>query len=246
MLVDVHAHLDSKELFPRIDDILQKCRALGFRSIINNGTDHESNQKTLMLSKKYDLIMPSLGIFPTVAENLSEKEIEQEMSFIKKSKPFALGEVGLDFFWGKKKERQADVFRRIIALAKEIKKPLIVHSRNAEKDVIELLTQEDAPTVVLHCFSGKTALIKKAIEKNFFFSIPPNIVRSDHFKNMARMVPTSLLLTETDSPYLGPRKDEINEPANVALALKEIARIKNLDEREITNIVYMNFQRAFL
>ena len=246
MLVDVHAHLDSKELLPDIKNIIKKCLEARMIAIINNGVDHTSNLKTIEISDQYSIVKPSLGLFPTIAENLSEKEIDAELKFIEKLNPFAIGEVGLDFFRGKKKEKQIEIFKKIIKLAKKIKKPLIVHSRNAEKEVIKTLIEEKAKKVILHCFSGKKNLIHEAIKNNFYFSIPPNIVRNEHFKNLVKEAPISLLLTETDCPYLGPEKEELNFPMNVIFSIKEIARIKHLDEEEVEKMIYMNFQRAFL
>ena len=131
-------------------------------------------------------------------------------------------------------------------MAKEIDKPLIVHSRKAEKEVIDVLEKNNAKKVILHCFNGDFGLIKRAIKLGYCFSMAPNILRSEHMQKMAKEVPLSHLFTETDAPFLGYDRKMRNEPANVIFTIKKIAEIKNLDVKEVENNIFMNYQRMFL
>lgn len=244
MLVDIHAHLDLGQFDNDLEEVLDRAKNNDVKIIINNGINPESNRKTLELSKKYGIVKAALGIYP---DCVSKIDIDSELNFIKenKNKIIAIGEVGLD---GNEEniDLQKEVFIKIINLAKEIDKPLIVHSRKAEKEVIDLLEKNNAKKAILHCFHGNFELIKKATKLGYHFSIAPNIMRSEHFQRMAKEVPLSHILTETDSPYLGADRNERNEPANVVIAIKKIAEIKNLDAIEVENNIFMNYQRIFL
>jgi len=134
---------------------------------------------------------------------------------------------------------------KIIKLSKKINKPLIIHSRKAESDIIDILENSDAKKVILHCFSGKLKLIKKAAELGYYFSVPTNVVRSSQFQKLVEMVDINQLLTETDSPYLSPYKNRRNEPAFIIETIKKIAEIKNISINETANNIFMNYQKVF-
>ncbi|MBU1204947.1 MAG: TatD family hydrolase, partial [Nanoarchaeota archaeon] len=153
-----------------------------------------------------------------------------------------------DYKYCKKKqeqELQKEIFLKIINISKKINKPLIIHSRKAEPDVIDILENSNAKKVILHCFSGKLKLIKKAAELGFYFSVPTNITYSQHFQKLAEIVDINKLLTETDSPYLSPYKNRRNEPSFIIEAIKKIAEIKNTDINETANNIFMNYQKVF-
>jgi len=249
LLVDVHAHLDLKEFDSDLDEVINRAQKAGIKVIINNGLNPESNRKTLELSKKYHIIKPALGLYPDDAIKLTEKQIQEELNFIEKNKEkiIAIGEVGLDYKYCKEKknkEFQKEIFIKIIKLSKKINKPLIIHSRKAESDVIEILEKEKTKKVILHCFSGKLKLIKKAAEFGYYFSVPTNIVRSIQFQKLVEIVDINQLLTETDSPYLSPYKNKRNESAFIIETIKKIAEIKNITTNEIANNIFMNYQKV--
>lgn len=242
MLVDVHCHLHFKEIISDIDNILKRAKENNFSAILNSGTSLESNKITLELSKKYDLIKSSLGIYPTEI-----KDINKEIEFIEKNKKqiWAIGEVGLDFKEAKNFEEQKKNFLKIIDLAERINKPIIIHSRKGEKEVLDLLETSKLKKVILHCFSGNFNLIKRAIDLNYSFSIPPVIVRLEHFQKLVELSPSTKLLTESDAPFLSPYKGQYNEPSFIKETIKHIAKIKKITEEETEKIVFMNFQKIF-
>ena len=129
--------------------------------------------------------------------------------------------------------------------AQDLQKPLIVHTRKAEKECIDLLEKHNAEKVVLHCFNGRRTLIERAIKLGYYFSIPPIITRLQHFQMLAELVPLNQILTETDSPYLSPVQGERNEPANVLVTIKEIARIKQLSEEKVAEEIWRNSKILF-
>lgn len=241
MIVDVHAHLDHKQFDKDRDEVIKRASNI---LIINNGLNPETNRKTLELSSKYKNIKSALGLYPTDALKL--KNVDEELNFIKKNKEkiVAIGEVGLDYYWEKqKKKEEKEIFQKIIDLAEEIKKPVIVHSREAELDVIEMLESSKAKTV-LHCF-GSLELVKRAIDNGFFLSIPANVIFSSHFQKVVEMVELRNLLTETDSPYLSPFRGNRNEPSFVEKGLEKIAEIKKISKEEAEEEIWNNAKKLF-
>ncbi|MBN2458423.1 TatD family hydrolase [Candidatus Woesearchaeota archaeon] len=177
-----------------------------------------------------------------------ELYIDAEIDLIRSRKDYisAIGEIGLDYKTGKDKEGQKRLFKRMLALAKELDKPVIIHSRKAEADVIEILEECNAKKVVMHCFCGKKRLLFRAIKNGWYFSVPTNVVRSEQAQFLAREVPLSHLFCETDSPFLSPYPDKRNEPAFVVESYRMVAEIKKQDIAEVGKNVYMNWQRLFL
>ncbi|MCK5449271.1 TatD family hydrolase [Candidatus Pacearchaeota archaeon] len=261
--IDIHAHLESSQFKRDLKKIIEQAKKVGVVTIINSGVNPETNRETLKLSKEYSIIKCSFGIYPIDA---IVKEIESsEKDFLRKIKPFdvdeelnwieehkndcvAIGEVGLDYNspeFTKHKEKQIKVFEKAITLAKKINKPLIIHSRKAELDAITILEKHQCKKVVMHCFSGKKSLIKRCVENGWFLSVPPVITRLEHFKMLVEIVPLKQLLTETDAPYLSPVAGTRNEPANIPITIKEIAKIKNIDEEKIAEQIFSNTKDLF-
>ncbi|HLD15444.1 MAG TPA: TatD family hydrolase [Candidatus Nanoarchaeia archaeon] len=244
MLVDVHAHLhlpqfneDRAEVIKRASNVL----------IIENGLDPESNRKVLELSKKFLNVKAALGFYPTHVIKLSEKQFEDELKFVAKNsdKIAAIGEVGLDFQDIEDKKLQIERFGHVIKLAKKLNKPLIVHSRKAEKETLEFLETFNYKKINMHCFCGNKKLLKKINDLNFYMSIPPNVIRSQQFQIAIETININNLLTETDCPYLSPFVGKRNEPAFVIESIKKIAEIKKFNLVETENNIFMNFQKLF-
>lgn len=245
MLFDVHAHLNYKAFDKDRDEVIRRAEQAGMVAIIENGTDVESNRRVLELAKNHKIVFPALGIYPSEALVMSDEEFEKELEFISKQNIVAIGEVGLDFFKVPNHEKQERIFLKFIELAKKMDVPMIVHSRGAEERVFELLQQQGAKKVVMHCFSGSLELAEKAEKAGYMFSIPPAIANSKKFQKLAKRISVSQLLTETDSPFLSPVPKERNEPKNVEVVLKKISEIKKLEFSEVKKIFFMNFRRFF-
>ena len=264
-LIDVHSHLTHAQFKEDIEAVLQRAEQAGLKVILVSGVNPPANREVLALIKKYPkLLRASLGIYPIDALGLAAAEtglprqvvpidLEEEFSFLEKNKDkiAAIGEVGLDFHWATKEEtylKQADNFRRIIRFAKKINKPLITHTRKAEEEAIQILSEEitnrEIP-VINHCFSGKKAVIHKAAELGHYFSIPPNILRSHSFQTLVKIVDINQLLTETDAPWLSAFPETRNEPAQVLESVKKIAEIKGISTEEAAEKMWQNYQKIF-
>ncbi len=235
-----------------LSEVIEDCRSKEVSVIITNGVHKEGNRKTLELCKKYDILKPAYGFYPVHCAEFSEEEFDKEIEWIKQQKPIAIGEVGLDYFIGDDnpdgdlyKEIQIKCFKKMIALAEELDIPIIVHSRKAEADCINILEESGYKKVVMHCFSGKKKLVKKGVELGFYFSIPANIDRALHFQMIVNQAPITQLLTETDAPYLSPNPGERNTPAHVISTVKKIAELKGFTEDETKKALYMNYKKLF-
>ncbi|MBI2541560.1 TatD family hydrolase [Candidatus Woesearchaeota archaeon] len=257
LLIDVHSHLDHPLLINKIDEIIQRAENAGLKHIITNGINPETNRICLELSKKYSIVKCGMGVYPRDALKkeaetgeaklkVGDFNIDEEIEFIKKNRNnlVAISEVGLDFVNGESRQQIED-FGKMIWLAEELRKPIVVHSRKAELKCIEMLESSKNKNIVMHCFSGKKSLVKRIAGNGWLLTIPTVVVRSQQFQDIAKNVPISQLFCETDSPYLSPIKEQKNEPAFVAESYSMIAKLKGMDINEVANNIYMNWQRVF-
>jgi TatD DNase family protein len=260
-LVDVHCHLNSTVFNDKINEVIDRAKKSGVKTIIVSGTNPEANKQVLEMSKMDPIIKISFGLHPIDALGLSEGEtgipksegkvdLKKEFKFIEdnKNKIVAIGEVGLDYHWDKEHHKeQKEILKKIIKLAIKIKKPLIMHTWEAEEDCLNILEEEvkDKIPVVLHCFAGKKSLVTRAKELGYYFSIPPSTVRTGNFNSLIKKIPIEQLLTETDAPWQSLIKGEINEPANVLETVKKIAEIKDISVEETADKIWENYKKVF-
>lgn len=264
-LIDVHCHLTHAQFKADLVQVLKRAEQAGVKAILVSGVNPPANREVLELVSKYPQILrASLGVYPIDALGKADAEtglpqqivpidLDDEFKFLEKNKDnfIAIGEIGLDFYWVKKEEtyeKQADNFRRIIRFAKKLNKPIVIHSRKAEAESVQILKEEipnkEIP-VIQHCFSGNKSTIREAAALDHYFSIPPNIVKSHNFQTLVKIVDINQLLTETDAPWLGPVAGERNEPANVLESVKKIAEIKGLTVEEAAERIWENYQKIF-
>lgn len=245
MYIDVHCHLD---MLKSIDKVVERGRRKRVGVVVGNGVKPSVNRKVLGLAEKYKEVKACLGIYPIDALSLSNKEIGEEIEFIRKNahKIVGIGEVGLDFKEDvKKHDKQKKIFERFIKLSTELDLPITVHSRKAEIECIEILENLGAEKVIMHYFSGKLKLVNRIIENGWYLSIPTSVKNSEHFQKVVEKVPIESLLCETDSPYSHPDKKFPNEPGNVVESYKMIAKIKKIKLVDVEKKVEENFKRLF-
>lgn len=243
MFIDIHCHLDMLENQEQAISKMQKAKVI----CVTQGTNIESNRKSLELGENKE-VKSALGIYPIEVLKMSSKEIEQELQFIKsnKDKIVAIGEVGLDFKEDEKEhERQEVVFKKFINLSSSLNIPIIIHSRKAELRCIEILQEEQAKKVIMHCFSGKLSLAKRIIDNGWYLTIPTSVKNSEHFQNIIKQTPLDNLFCETDSPYLHPDREWPNEPLNVIVSYKKIAELKDLTLEDVEKKIEENYKILF-
>jgi len=260
--VDVHAHLESDRFKDDLDKVISRCKDDDVL-IIQSGVNPETNRGSLELSKKHG-IMCSFGLYPIDGiaiefDNLKDDyereipkfDVDSELKWIEDHKDdcVLIGEVGLDFkvveCTPEMKEAQVRNFEKMIELAKRMGKPILIHSRGGELECVEILEKYGCKKVIMHCFGGRKALIKRCVDNGWFLSVPPIITRLQHFETLVGLVPLEQILTETDAPYLSPIVGERNEPINVRVSVKEIARIKGVSEDEVKKQIYENAKGLF-
>lgn len=245
MLVDVHAHLD----FPQFDsdrgEVIKRARDAGIL-VVSSGMGPSGIEKTLVLAENYDNVFATFGLSP---QEFSQEIVEETLNLIRKHRKeiLGIGEVGLDYYWVKnpaERKREKEVFRLFIELAEELNLPLIVHSRDAEADVIELLREYDMSSL-LHCFSGSVEQAEEAVSLDCLVSIPTSIVYSKRKQTLIERLPLESIVLETDAPYLSPKPKTRNEPVNVTLSRDKLAEIKNLDKKVVEEATTENAKRFF-
>jgi len=253
-MIDTHCHLEQKNYDPDRDQVIENCKK-ELKAVITSCVHPKDFQLTMELVEKYKgFVFASAGLHPEYIKEIGEKEIEEYFELIKESKDnvVALGETGLDYFWIKEAEwqkRQKELFIRMINFSKEIKKPLLVHSRDAYEDVVKILEQEDAKEVHLHLF-GSNKLVKVAYANGWYISIGPIVLKSKkHFK-IVRDMPLNLLFTETDSPWNHPKvfTEHIkvrNDPTSVKVVVEKISEIKRTSFENVDKITTENAIRFF-
>ncbi|MDP2672700.1 MAG: TatD family hydrolase, partial [Nanoarchaeota archaeon] len=233
MLIDIHSHID---ICKNIDALIKNAGKQNVK-ILTAGTSPKSNKEILKLKIKFPEINICLGIYPIDALKLSELEIDSEIEFIKKNKEkiSAIGEVGIDLKHAEEQtlETQKENLTKFVNLAEELGLPIIIHSRKAEKECVELLEKLNYNKIIMHCFSGNMKLVNRIIKNNWCLSIPANVKHSEHFQKIVEKTSIKQLFCETDSPFLHPDKIFPNEPANVLESYKKISEIKALPLVEV-------------
>ena len=242
MFIDIHCHLD---LLENQDEVVKRAKKNKVEIIVANSVDFPSAKKVIKLSKKYPEVKAAIGIYPTDALKLSESEIKQFLDFARSQDIVAVGEVGMDFKESENKSRQEQIFSQFIQLSTELNIPVIVHSRAAEAECVELLEKHKAKKVIMHYFCGRMKLVDKIIANGWNLSIPTAVAYSKQFQEVVKIVPIENLFCETDSPYSHPKKEFPNEPANVVESYKKIAEIKGLPLKEVEKFIEGNFKRVF-
>jgi len=261
MLIDIHSHLDHCYFDDDLDKVISNAKKAKVKVILTAGINPEKNRISLELAEKYDIVKACLGIHPIQYDNnesntqknknnnLKDIDIDKEIKFIEKNKNnvIAIGEVGLDYHWDKdnKKEQQV-LLEKMISLAEKLNKPIIVHSRKAEQDCIDMLRSSKLKKIIMHCFTGKKSLVKEIVDNGWFITAPTCIVRSTQFQENVKLAPINQIFCETDAPYLTPFKDKRNESAFIVEAYKKLAEIKKMELKEVVNNIWMNYQKKFM
>ncbi|MFM1655436.1 TatD family hydrolase [Brevibacillus sp. B_LB10_24] len=252
MLIDTHAHLNAPEFAEDRDEVISRARENGVSTMINIGFNRETIPTCLELAERYEFIYAVIGWHPQDAKDMTDADLEWIAELTRHPKVVGLGEMGLDYYWDTSpKDVQAEVFRKQIRLARELKLPIVIHNRDAHEDVIKILREEKAEEVggVMHCFSGSWETAKLALEMNFYISFggPLTFKNAKKPKEVAVQVPLDRLLVETDCPYLTPHpyRGKRNESGYVRLVAEEMANLRGLSYEEMIQITGDNAQRLF-
>jgi len=249
VLFDTHCHLNFTNFAGDLQQVVDRARKAGVKFMLNVGCDAESSRKAIELSEKYSFFFASAGIHPHYCEKIDDgawKEFEK----IAGRSVVAIGECGLDYYRKlASKKKQKEIFQRQIELSRKLNLPIILHSREADEDLIAILKDKDVKGAVAHCFSGSRKYLDFCIERNFFISFAGNITypKAGELRELARDVPLNLLLIETDCPFLTPQAERGKrcEPRHLLYTKNELSRIKNIAEEDMEAFVTSNALRCF-
>ena len=247
MLIDTHAHICDASFDADRAVVLKRAGDAGIAVIVAVSETLEDARRNMALSDLHPQIRVAAGLYPTVLD-LSQLDAMTAFIHEHRSRIWAIGEVGLDF-WKAKDERDRECQRRIfsefIRLSLSLDLPLNVHSRSAGRQAVDLLLSMGAKRVQLHAFDAKAATAKAAVEAGYFFSIPPSVVRSRQKQKLVKQLPLSCMMLESDSPVLGPDPQARNEPVNILLAAKAIAEIKGISLKDVLMACCENTDRLY-
>ncbi|CAO3600784.1 unnamed protein product [Absidia cylindrospora] len=251
-MIDVHAHITTKNFDEKhLQTVLASAKEAGVQHIISvSETLDDANDVMTLATKSDGMIghhLDSILFQPVLEKAIQNKSI------------VCIGEIGLDFSKhilqqnannvtqdeSTLRQIQSDIFKAQVELAIKHGLPINVHSRSAGHYALSILYDCGATLVNMHAFDGKSSYTKKAVEKGFYFSIPPSIIRSPQKETLAKAIPITALLLESDSPALGPEKGQDNEPKNIKISAQEIARIKSVSMETVIDHTTQNALRLF-
>ena len=260
-LFDSHCHLDDERFEEDREEIIEKIKESGVTKLVSAGYSIEGSRKGVELSKKYEFIYTTCGLSPNDIPQTEEelwKDIDKIKKLVKENleykKIVAIGEIGLDYYWEKDNERrelQKKAFVKQIELANDFDLPIVIHTRDAVMDTIEILKKNKVNKKgVFHCCPLNRELVKEALKLDFYISFagPVTFKNSKNANEIIKMVPNDKILIETDSPYLSPEplRGKRNDPRNVKYIAQKIAEVKELSINEVAEFTNQNAKRVFL
>lgn len=251
-LFDTHVHLNARQFKDDYEDVIKRANENGVKYMVVVGFDDETIPLALKIAEQYEHIYAAIGWHPVSAIDFTDKHYDMLKKQSKHPKVVAIGEMGLDYHWDTSpKDVQKVVFKRQIALAKEVNLPIIIHNREATSDVIQILREESASEIggVMHCFNGTVEEMEQCLAMNFYISFAGSVTfkNAQDLKEVAKVAPLDKLLIETDAPYLAPHphRGKRNEPAFVKLVAEEIARLKEVSYENIVGQTTKNAHDFF-
>ena len=247
MLIDTHCHLDFKDFDQDRDEVIDRARAKGVQRIVNVASSIEGTRRSVELAAKYEMIYASIGVHPHEAKTVTDKVIADFKTLAKDSRVVAVGEVGLDYYRNlSPKEEQITAFKKFIHLARDLNLPIIIHSREAERDALDILTKENKNGVnaVMHCFAGSADFLKECLDMGLFVSFTCSLTfkNAKNLREVAKNMPLERLFLETDAPFLAPQefRGKRNEPAYITYLVDEWSNITGLSKDDIARVTTHN------
>lgn len=254
MMIDTHAHVDMDSYDEDREATIQRALDSGVKYIINIGCDIESSMRSVELTEHYDFIYATAGIHPHDTKSIDGTTYDQLRILLDHPKVIALGEIGLDYFKNySPQDVQRKHFRKQIELAKEVGKPIVIHSRDAKEDMIAILSEyyddPNGKSGIFHCFSDDQELADKALAMGFYISFAGTVTfkKADNLRQVAKTIPADRLFAETDCPFMAPapNRGKRNEPAFVNHTAAKLAEVRGLQIEDVERTMELNFYDLF-
>ena len=252
MLIDSHAHLEMPDFKRDLEQVIQRAKDSGVGYIFTVGTEKKDWKRALEIADSHPSIYAILGVHPHHAKEVDDQTYPTLRELCRNGRVKAYGEIGLDFFRNlSPRDIQLKRFREQIALAKELRLPMVVHDREAHQETLEILKSEKAEECggIIHCFSGDYAMAKACMGMGFYISIPGNITfkNAEGLREIAKNIPLESLLVETDAPFLTPDpfRGKRNEPSYVRYTTDKVAEIKKVPFEKVAEVTSENALRVY-
>ncbi|NOY39477.1 MAG: YchF/TatD family DNA exonuclease [Nitrospirae bacterium] len=248
--VDTHCHLEMADFDPDRDEVIARARDAEVVAIITIGSDLKGSEGAVRLAREYDFIYAAVGIHPHDAKDYTSDTAEKLRQWSGEKKVVALGETGLDYHYDHSpRDIQREVFERQLALALELNLPVIVHSREAKADTLNILSESGISRGVLHCFSGDMEMAERVMAMGLYVSFagPVTFKNAKRLQEIAACIPDEYLLIETDAPYLSPApmRGKRNEPSFLLHTARKLAELRDVGVGDIARITTLNAGRLF-
>lgn len=266
MIFETHAHYDDEKFSEDRDELIASLPSQGIGRVINVGASIESTRSSLILSEKYDFVYAAVGVHPSEAADLNEDSFAWLREQTAHERTVAVGEIGLDYYWDKEpevQERQRYWFRRQLKLAKESGLPVIIHSRDAAEDTVELIKEAgswdtsgggsadagECVCGVIHCYSYSPKLAKEFVRQGYYIGVGGVVTfkNSRKLKETVQQIPLERILLETDCPYMAPEpfRGKRNYSAYLHYVVDKIAELRGITAEEVERVTWDNAMRLF-
>lgn len=250
--IDTHSHLNDPDFDRDRNETIQRMLEAGVHRAIVVGYDLASSKAAVKMAQEFEALYAVVGVHPHDSKDYNDKTEAEIEQLLQQEKVVAVGEIGLDFHYDHSpRSVQQVVFRKQIQLAKKVGKPVVIHTREATEETMRILSEESIEAIggVMHCFSGSPETAREALRLNLMISIAGPITFSNarRLPEVVRETPLDRLLVETDCPYLSPHplRGKRNEPANLPLIGREVARLLEMGEEELARRTWDNAERLF-
>jgi len=249
-LIDTHCHLDFPEFDQDRDEVISRALLSGLDYIINVGSSIEGSRNSVEMALKYSSVYAAVGVHPHEADRAAKDVVSTIEMLAKKDKVVAIGEIGLDYYKNySQAENQRSLFISLMKLAKDLDKPVVLHSRQAEIDTLKIVKDFLPLRCVVHCFSGDETFLQQCLDLGFFVSFTCNITykKAENLRKVVKAAPLDKMMLETDTPYLSPEgfRGKRNEPNYVKQVALEIAKVKEIDLEKVAAVTTENAKQFF-
>lgn len=249
-MIDSHCHLTYPQLASQLQAVLQRAAAAGVSRMITVGTSIDDARRAIALCRAHENIRCCVGIHPHHADEASDADIAALCDLLQEACVLAMGEMGLDYHYEfSSRARQKDVFAAQLQIARNARRPIVIHCREAFDDCFAILNGSEIPAV-FHCFTGSGDEARRVLDAGYLIGLTGVVTfkKSDELRKLARRIPIDRLLLETDAPYLSPepmRKQKVNEPALIIHTAAAIAQIKGISFQDVEQTTAQNTHRFF-
>ena len=247
MIFDTHAHYDDDAFDEDREDLIKALQESDIKRIVNVGANLKTSRNSIDLANKYDLFYAAVGVHPDDCDEVDDAGIDKLREMSREKKVVAIGEIGLDYYWHKDNpDIQKNAFKRQIELAQELSLPIIIHSREAARDTMDILAETNAGvnSGVVHCFSYSPEIALEAIKLGFYVGVGGVVTfkNAKKLKETVERIPLEKIVLETDCPYLAPVpfRAKRNSSLYLEYVVEEIAMLKQTDPETVKEITYKN------